>query len=256
MKTFTTPEQGFRDFDLPKKHLPKYGGHYIPPKAFDPVEVSRRRQMAPGSLLAEQQAMGVRCADKILELVTEEEGLLFASDMLAMAGLNTAWYSYAERAQDVMRRRLHLPLLSHGRARVTDTIIEDVHGGYAVAISEAIKLRNAIEHGLRAKPDRQKKFGRSIGNTSLRLAVMRPAMEGVLEVYADDEPELQDIARRHALLALEAARDAHEEMHAHPSMVQLSDPFSPLTVYWRNNAPPSARTAVHDALESLARITQ
>ena len=254
MKQFTTPEQGFRDFDLPRQHLEPKIGHFVPARAIDPIEIVRRRDMNPGSLLAECQLTGIRCASKILEIVTDEEGLPFTCDILGQAGLNTAWYSYAERAHDVMRRRLHLPILAHARARNPDFLIEDAVEGYQKAETCARKLKNAIEHGVLSEAPHQRNFGRIIGNTSLRLACYEPAVSGELESAEGDDIRLQDLARKRALELLESARDAYLVMHAHPSIAQLSDPYSPLAVYWYNNAPGSARSAVQDALLEIALI--
>ena len=247
MNTFTSPEkQGFRDFDLPKEHLLDER-HYVPPKTHDPAELARRRDLTPGTLVAESQQKGLLVARRIIEQVSEEEGILFASNMLCIAGLNTSWYSYAQNSA-VMRRRLKLPILAHPRLRAPETILEDSAEALGKQVDRAGQLVTATEYSLRSEGQLQTKLGVGIGNASLRLAMLEPVMSETFYAVNDNETLAQDIVRRRCLQMLERARTMHREIGSHPSIAQLSDPYSHLAVYWHRNAPGSAQSAVVDAL--------
>lgn len=246
MNKILQPEkQGFRDFDLPKEHLLD-DRHYVPPKTHDVAEIGRRRDLSPGTLLTERQLRGLKIAQQIIENITEEEGQKFSAHMLAMAGLNTAWYSYAQNS-DVMRRRLKLPIMAHPRSRTLGAMREDAVSAFAKQINRANQLVIATDLGLDSRSDHQRRLGVGVGNVSLRLAMFEPVMNGVFESEPDDD-EAQRITRRRCLSVLDDARTAHRTMGSHPSIAQLSDPYSHLAVYWYRHAPGSAQSAVVEAL--------
>lgn len=249
MSKRTTPEQqGYRDFDLPKEHLNDVR-HYVPPKTHDAVELARRQELSSGTLLAETQRKGLIVARSILEQVTEEEGLLFSTNLLALAGLNTAWYSYAQNSE-VMRRRLKLPLMMHPRSRDARAIVSDSKELIDKQVVRADKLVTATDLRLRTMHDHQRMLGVGVGNVSLKLAMYRPVTEGRFPTEEEDEVVLQERARSVCLDALEAARTMHTVTGSHPSIAQLSDPYSHLSVYWYRHAPGSAQRAVQDALSN------
>jgi mannose/fructose-specific phosphotransferase system component IIA len=247
MNTITSPEkQGYRDFDLPTEHLLE-DRHYVPPRAHDPSEIARRQELTPGTLLAETQLRGLQVARTVLENIDEEEGLLFAADMLAVSGINTAWYSYAQNS-DVMRRRLKLPIMINGRSRSMDYIVEDSVQLLTKQVERARQLVVATDCQLSTRQEHQRRIGVGVGNFSLRLAMLEAVAQGACNDVGDNDELLQYIARRQALKTLERARQAHRVIGSHPSMAQLSDPYSHLSVYWYRHAPGSVQTAVADAL--------
>jgi hypothetical protein len=247
MNTLQSPEkQGFRDFDLPKEHLLE-DRHYVPPKAHDQVEIARRRDLSRGTLLAESQHRGLKVAKTILENVNEEEGLFFVADMLSMAGINTAWYSYAQNS-DVMRRRLKLPIMISERSRTPDAIVEDSVELLGKQIRRARQLVDATEYQLESEADFQRKIGVGVGNVSLRLAMLEPVSLGAYYSVNDNDVLAQQIARVQSLRLLDKARQMHRTIGAHPSIAQLADPYSHVSVYWHRHAPGSVQTAVIDAL--------
>ena len=231
-----TPEQGHRDFDLPREHVIDER-HYVPPKAYDPEEIERRKELTSGTLLAESQAEGIAIARDMLVAIDEPEGMEFMADILSAAGINTSWYSYAQNASE-MRRRLKLPILMHKRSQNPDLVIEDVIEGYVKAEARARSLRDAIEYHTRSRYDHQRRLGVSIGNVSLRLACYDLALHDSLAGYAsDDDAGIQDVVRNHCLQTLHTARTLHREVGSHPSIAQLSDPYSHLSVYLHRKAP-------------------
>jgi hypothetical protein len=259
MKTIENlPPQGFRDFDLPVEHLLDER-HYVPPKSHDTAEIARRRDLNAGTLRYEKQARGLVVARTILHELSEEEGLLFATNMLAVAGLNSAWYSYAQRRVDVMRRRLKLPIMLHARNRAPHTILEDVDEILGCAQKNADNLVIALECQPEKVDQRQHSVGRATGNAALHLATFGAVSRGEFPKpqYDSDEDTIlndevmQSHVRSIALSTLSDARNAHRTIGAHPSIAQLADPYSHLSVYWHRHAPGSAQNAIVESLNAI-----
>jgi hypothetical protein len=247
MNTYTSPEQqGYRDFDLPKEHL-NDTRHYVPPKTHDEAEIARRRELSSGTLLAETQKQGLVVARTILGNITDQDGLLFSARLIAAAGINTAWYSYAQNSS-VMRRRLKLPIMTHGRSRNAQTTIEDASIALGRQIERADKLIIATDLRQRSRSDHQRRLGVGVGNVSLRLAMYEPVVMGMFPIAEEDEVLMQEQARSRCLEVLEDARTLHSVVGSHPSIAQLSDLYSHLSVYWYRHAPGSAQKAVQEAL--------
>lgn len=256
MKTIELPPQGFRDFDLPVAHLLEAERHYIPLRSHDRGEIARRRDLTSGTLQLEQQLLGTRVAETILSEISDEEGLQFAADTLALSALNTAWYSYAQARHDVMRRRLKLPDMAHPRSLNAELYVADTNELLKKATSHASTVVHGHEYGLRGQDARQRTYGRTIGNIGLRLAIMRHVRNDSLADVGDDV-ERQTVVRSVCIATLERAREAHRTIGAHPSLAQLADPYSHLSVWWHRHAPGSAQTAVSDALaagSSMVRL--
>lgn len=254
MKTITTPEQGYRDFDLPVAHL-STNRDYVPPKTHDVAELARRRDLNPGTLRYEMQERGLIVARTILRELNEEEARMFASDLLAKAMLNSAWYSYAQRRTEVMRRRLKLPIMLHDHNRDADLL----YGGTSAIVDRAVGYAQQLVVAHEYMPERvdvrQHDVGRVMGNVGLRLAVFSPVLRGEFPApkLSDDDAPLNDSymqgqVRSIAMSTLTDARMMAGHAQVHPSIAQLADPYSPLSVHWYRNAPGSAQTAVKEAL--------
>ena len=249
-----SPEQGYRDFDLPVAHLSS-NRDYIPPKTHDVAEQARRRDLNPGTLRYEMQKRGLVVARTILQELSEEEARMYASDMLAKAALNSAWYSYAQRRTDVMRRRLKLPIMLHDRNRDASLLYEDTLAMLARSVDYAGQLVVAHEYMPERVDVRQHDVGRIMGNVGLRLGVYSPVVRGAFPpVKRNDEDlplndwDMQETVRNIAMQTLTDARMLAGQMQVHPSVAQLADPYSPLSVHWYRNAPGSAQTAIAEAL--------
>ena len=237
----------FKEFDLPVKHL-QGGEHYVPPKARDSVEIARRKQYNPGVLLAELQLRGIEIARTILELVADQEDTLFTTRTLGAAALNTSWYSYAMGAEDVMRRRLTLPSIDEFGENITKPAII----GSAIEQIEVAERAAGImvDEGHEKKPlyaVRKKVIGVNLGNSALTLA----SVPFVNILNRSNDPEFQqDIARQGALELLEDSRTLYKQVDSNPTLAQLADNDSPLSVYWRRNANDVAFEALEQAIES------
>lgn len=245
----------YRDFDLPTKHLEETK-HFIPAKARDEAEITRRRDLAPGTLLAEQQERGVAVATTIIKLVTEPNDIAFSARLLSAAGLNTAWYSFARGAEnEVMRRRLKLPFLAAHQPLGqelpvrpnTDDLIQETAYLFSEARASGLGLVDAIQcNPVRAERLR-KAFGRQVGKASLTLACVE--LGDQLQSPLIGAVDTQKLVRGQCLQALEDARTLGHQIGLPPSIAQLADPDSHLSVYWRREAPNQAVDAYHRSTE-------
>lgn len=244
----------FKDFDLPTNHLPD-AGHFVPRRARDAREIDRRRGLRAGTLLTEHQARGLTVAELILDQVEEPEDVQFSSKVLAVSGINSAWYSFARGAEEkVMRRRLKLPKLATGnpeqlpnlsilllmsRSRLSQAV---ARAHVLVAAHETLPAGEVAE--------RRTILGREVGAIGLELACV--ATPGGIGRYGDvmSDFEAQNFARKRGLWALHHARTLVTEIGSHPSMAQLADPDSDVGVYWRRNAPNGAMEAYEAAVAS------
>ncbi len=217
----------------------------MPAKARDEYEIERRRRLHPGSLLAEQQVTGLRVALGILERVHERPDINFASELLAATSINTSWYAVA-RDSLAMRRRLYLPVLADDTLdfRMSAAgVHSEAHGGIAEAGVLAERMRDELKTGVKLKRSREE-FGRSIGNASLSIACMELG-SAHLRMRAF---EAQEAARLQGLKALERGRGLERNLGVAPSIAQLAEPDSPLSVHWRRTAPNGAYQAYEAAI--------
>lgn len=242
-------KQPFSNFDLPRQHLSEQG-HYVPPAARDEDEIRRRRALPAGTLLAEQQAHGVALAGNILSRVEAGEDMLFTTQMLGMATINSSWYVFAQgkHAPDVMRRRLILPKLADQETdwrQTAEGLREETVEGLATAglLAQAFAADRAAN---RVSVRRDRAFGRHLGNVSLHLAVLRDGQTTI----GGNAHEVQIEVRDRALELLDVARQFSIDHHSHPSIAQLANPDSPLGVHWRNTAPNGAYQAYREAIAS------
>ncbi len=242
----------YSQLNLPKYHLPEDGKHYSPYASRDYAEVARRESLRPGSLILEQQYYGVGIASSMISEFEQhdiDDGN-FTTRMLAVAGLNSSWYSYAQHS-DVMSRRLALPKLaeefndeSYNETRKELTrkcnqgmFASAVMAGYLFDMHE-----NGIKVGERA---REVSLGKILGNTSLSLA----CLDVVDTTKHLDSFGAQDLAREHSLRQVEQARTAADKIGTYPSMAQFAEADSEMMVYWRRFAPNEAVGLLNRAVE-------
>lgn len=240
----------YKDFDLPTKHLAT-DKHFVPAKARDDEEIERRRGLHRGVLLAEHQERGVAVASTILKMVHKPEAIDFASRIISAAGLNTAWYSFARGAEyEVMRRRLKLPFLAAHAPEFrpsSDELLNDAAFYFSEARGTGEDLIATI--GLNAKKEERlkKTFGRQVGKASLTLAVVR--LGDQFREHPLTSVDTQDLVRQQCLRALNDSRAIGEEIGLPPSVAQLADPVSHLSVFWQREAPNEALDAYKTAVE-------
>lgn len=243
----------YKDFDLPVRHQPK-GADYVPPKARDEEDIERRRKMPPGTLMADQQCDGVAITADILARLEDPADLAFASRILGASALNTSWYLFAKKST-VMRRRLKLPLLvvpeddirpdTIELVQARDQRLDDVQGRAQTYASIV-----ALDFSERLLENHRRSLGRNIGSSALMIATVD--LGDIFTFGSTDDFEVQDAVRRRALRTLTDARELGVDLHTVPSLAQLPNPDSDLSVFWRRNAPNGALTAYEEAFEKRA----
>lgn len=243
----------YKDFDLPVRHQPR-GVDYVPPKARDEEEIARRRIRPAGTLMADEQCDGIAITADILAGLEDPADLAFASRLLGASALNTSWYLFA-RGAHVMRRRLKLPVLTVPEDDIRpDTLeliqardhrLEDVRGRARTYASLV-----AFDFGEHLLDNHRRNLGRNIGNSALSIATVD--LGDVFTFGSSDDFEVQDAVRRRALRTLTDARELGVDLHTVPSLAQLPNPDSDLSVFWRRNAPNGALTAYEQAYEEKA----
>lgn len=242
----------YKDFDLPTKHLVT-DRHFVPAKARDEDEIERRRGLRGGVLLAEHQERGVAVAASILKQLHQPEDVTFASRIIAAAGLNTAWYSFARGAEhEVMRRRLKLPFLAAHAPEFrpsSDELLYDSAFYFDEARQTAEDLIDVIGTDERKEERFKKKFGRQVGKASLTLACISLGDE--LQANPLRSVDTQDRVRQRCLQALNTSRtiEQTESIGLPPSIAQFADPDSHLSVFWRRESPNGAQQAYKRAVD-------
>lgn len=241
-------ERVYKDFDLPTKHLD--GLHFIPPKARDQNEIERRRQLPRGVLLAEHQERGLAIASTILKHVEDRESVEFSSRILSASGLNSAWYGFARGAEyEVMRRRLKLPFLAVQKPEFQESSADMLYNAayeFGEARATADQLKTAIEAHSPKVDNYRRTLGRMIGKASLTLACVDLGDE--LCARPLGSVDTQTLVRARSLRALNDARTLGDSIGLPPSVAQLADPDSHLSVFWRREAPNGAAMAYRTAV--------
>ncbi len=231
----------YRDFDLPTKHLGEQP-HYVPPKARDSSEIERRRSLPRGTLLAEQQQRGLAIATAILSQLDQGgPGLKFATRWLAASGINTAWYSFAADSE-VMRRRLKLPILATEDPEQRPSALM-LHRQIVTTMRESTTKAEQIVTDMRGNPlleTHQTQLGRTTGHAALTMSCFAIGDFIGYESATLNDFDLQALARTRGLASLEDARGLASIIGRVPSMAQLANPDSPLSVFWRQEAPQDA----------------
>lgn len=243
----------YKDFDLPSTMQFK-GEPYIPPKTRHADEAERRRRLPSGTILAEAQRDGVAIAAEILTEIEEPESLGFASRLLGASALNTSWYLFAEGAP-VMRRRLKLPLLAAPEGIIrpdTISLVQARNRRLAEVRHRADTYAQMVGFALAeaAQSDSATELGRLVGNTALSIATVD--LGDLFTFGQGDDFTVQEAVRRRSLQTLRDARVLGLDLHTVPSLAQLADPDSDLSVFWRRNAPNHAYRAYCDAVDQRA----
>ncbi len=260
-------KRGPQVFDLPTANLHEHVGHYVPPRARNDDEVERRSRNPKGTVILEAQHDGVRIMQRMYELLGDDrESRLQLSRELGAVCLNTAWYSYANIAssQDVVgsdniaRRRLNLPkhtwIYDDGQIAYETEEGDIAHSvdGMKAAVSLAAKLERA--HVIGADSTErilQRQFGRAIGNVGLRLA----AASLIGQREGEEEPYIiQTNVRNAGTDAIKRSRELYD--NAYPTLAQLPDPDSQLSVRLHRSASTPVNSALIEATDQVLEEQQ
>ncbi len=235
-------KQPLRHLDLPTIHLPEFG-HHIPRRATKADEIDRRRSLPSGTLRAEEQARGIAIASRLLWYIHEPQDIAYAERMIAAAGINTAWYSYASDSE-VMRRRLLLPRIDEADNLEPEAIYNTAAEALADVVPIAGRLVSAHEFRRPTRDTYAAHVGLNVGNASLYL-VATPLVEELAQYGYVSPGEIQRRVRSVGLRALEDSRTLYTQIGVHPSLAGLAHPDNQLAYHIRTHAP----AGVVEALE-------
>lgn len=242
-------ERIYKDFDLPTKHLTG-DAHFVPRKARDEEEIARRHELAHGTIILEHQRLGLGVASLAIKLAKSPDDIDFITSVLAASGINTAWYAFARGAEaEVQRRRLKLPDLTALKPENRPSS-EDLRDEAAWLFGEAMQRTDAVISALQTDRKKfislSKTVGRMTGKASLTLAAAG-AGDHIIEVGGMSQFDTQNLVRQRSLVALDTARTMDEALCVPPSLAQLADPLSNVSVYWQRQAPNGAMNALEQA---------
>lgn len=241
-------KEPFKHVDLSILHLDNSEGlDPIPLKATDPEEIARRRGWPKGTLILDQQRQGMAIASEVANFQFEDpQAQSFAMGKLAVALINTSWYSSGQNAEDVMRRVIDLPELADDAWSWRETragMLQKIRDNMASAthFSESLVIRHAKGQSVETL---SRRFARKAGSAAVRMARLglTPAPAGMSAYQA------QHSARIISLDLIDQARYAHNNSGTHPSIAQLAD--DPRE-QWLRGAPAEARNAFDQAFETI-----
>lgn len=222
----------------------------MPPKARTADEIDWRRSHPAGSVLAEQEYRGLLIASKVLKKVHDEPDVAYAASLIAASGLNSSWYDFV-RYSDVMRRRVHLPVLGRGEQGSLLGQYNTLDNARMMVDHAAVAaqgLMRAVENGTAGRARKAVILGRTLGEASLALACV-PDGERVRNMT----PFMaQAWVREQGLHALQQARGMAVDLGTHPSIAQFADPTSDIAVAIRRHAPNVVEQAFDEALTEHA----
>lgn len=237
-------QRPYRHFDLPTQHLTG-DVHYVPPKARSEEEIERRHSLPRGSVLAEYQFRGALIASEVLHCVEDEPDITFATNVFATSALNSTWYGYA-RGGDVMRKQLELPTIALETDNTllhTLSIFDNARLTLDEAVAATSALLRAFETGAGKRARHIHTAGKILGKASLALA----CVPGGENVRGFTPFMAQAWARQRGLHTLQQSRAMAAEIGTAPSLAQLADPNSDLSVYIRRSAPNGVEEAFEEA---------
>jgi hypothetical protein len=227
------------------------GEYYVPPKARNASEIARRRSLIRGELVLEHQQGGLYVARTALAAVTDRESLDFALPIVNLSALNSAWHMYAEPERtlndSIRRRRLKLPIMKDWQDGTH--LLEGVK--HSLAQGQELAARLVLLHGTETKEYEhvRRDFSVCVGNAALAGA----AAAGLGEDPIPGSPlRAQQFAREQAFRLLESRAAVAARIGSAPTLAQMADTDSDLSVWWRRNAPDQAYTAYRDAQSSIA----
>lgn len=235
---------------MPVEHLDAMLDDILP-KSQDPERIAYLQTMPAGTANAEAQFFGHGVASGVLNTLSDPEAIAYSVGILAPAGFNTAWYTGAQNVVAVQRRRLKLPRFDMPEGIVEPRAFwQDGREQFAASL----KLADTIARETRSSSERihitKRLYMRQLGNAALALASSQLSPDIVLATAYD----AQLSARLQSQRLLKASRELGKVVGRHPSLKQLADPDSYLSVHVRRTAPKSARQAFVDAYAARAAV--
>ena len=256
---YMSNERPRKVIDLSVLHLDTAPGlSYIPTKATDPEQIAIRRDWPTGTVVLASQYTGAAIAHEIASFpFTNRDARAHTFNILATMLVNSAWHSYPERSQSIMRSVVDLPELAvDTQGNNIDTpdwreteagSLEKIRRGLGFTANNAFRL---FDMHRRDKTGNQydiaaRRFSRSAASTAMRMATIGLVSDTPGTRSAVD---IQNDVRTIGLSLLDETRYAHELYGTHPTLAQLAD--DPRNA-WLMGAPQQTRDAFDSA---FARI--
>lgn len=242
----------FTDIDLTRDHLIDVD-HHITPRTRDDEEAARRRALMginPDLLALEGQARGQQVAMRVLQLVEGDEDVVFANQIVAESGVNSAWYTAARDAKE-MRKRLKIPQLATRASTYRPDGVEIFQRGQ-VALSNAsrygdhlLKLLTSPEH-IDAAEVTARRYGQFAAGAGLHLSCIALANTVAWnETLSPDD--ISAIVREQNMRLIRSSRERAQQVGEAPSFKGLAFFDSELAQWWRSEAPFGAYQALRQA---------
>lgn len=243
----------YKDFDLTRE-LINTDKHFVPPKARRPEEIERRKAEAKivnGTFLSrEYQRAGSRVGGYVFLRVKDKADQLFAGKILGICGFVSGVYEAHDpglKGPQVMSRRGQLAFYGEDpelmQRPTTDDFEVDAFTAYEGILHAAGKIATANANNLPSLARTQLEQGRLMASMAL----------GVANISLDTIPEsaspfrVSDIIRNHGLQTVRRAHELTEHIGTPPSLAQLADPYSDLSVYLNREAPDGFLEAYEEA---------
>lgn len=256
---------------LPSTHLPADSEHAQPASARDSDVIDFRRSRPHGALVYDEERKGL-IIEQFVVRNYEQQGVdddNFSLKMLAMAAINTGFYDFARDAS-VMNRNIPMPELAINQSggRVlrpsrTQFLAEAIPGNIEQSIQFATQRLDEFQKSPDFNNRKVAKLSYELGKTVSRTALLLGGVSQIEHVHDMDAFEAQKRLREHLTKLLEDARtiaakpvDGHKPMGSHPSILQLANQDSDLSVYWRRNAPNEAVDLLEEARAQAKSIEE
>lgn len=219
-----------------------------PERTRDPLEIDARRSVkGTGSLVLQRQGRGIETVKATLEAIEDPELQRQWAGFAGGAMLMSANYMFERDPEQRMHHALELPELATRQGDITspEKLEKWTYRGLEGNAKDSYRLAQRM--GERTPSIRQTMgLARRIGRTGLLLSVFPWR-----ETSPGETPfEIQSNARASAMEIHDDAIALGRKLEVVPSVMQLADELSPLSVHARRVMP----TEVHDAYVAALEV--
>lgn len=238
-----------KNYEIPTTK--RAGEHFTPRRAHNTDEIERRRaQAGKNVLILEEQQKGIEIALDMLMAIEDPNERAIAAKIVGGALLSSAAYLFDADPYIRMRHTGKLPILAdlegwredsehYDRVKVEHGLVEAAQLSHHLAEVRRRELDIPKEHLVTA---------RALASAGLNLAVWP-----LPPLSAHDKPkDIQLMVRESALDMQNASVALGEKVGTIPSVAQLADHLSPLSVELQRTAPAVVVDAYGLAVERLA----
>jgi hypothetical protein len=233
--------------DLPVVHLGPEG-HYSTPKADDPEIITFRRRN-PGVAKFMAVSVGANVARSIcIECADELPTALAAREVLLPATINSLWYEFAEGEQ--MNRRA-LPYYDLWNTSDTSDVCTTSAAENLGDAATSLKTMNLFMSGSTGREQKRLYVARRLKDAVQALVAVSVADTIQADPGRYTEQRVGEILRSETNAALGVSRTMWRDIGTHPSLHQLANRDSDLSVHIRRKSPSEVRQAMTAAQDKL-----